>query len=228
MLLLGAILNFVRPVYLNNVPPEILGTEAAAAIYDTLVHYLRLALRIVAATMLVVAFVAWIVGPSGPARGIRSLVAKGARAIGGAGSRAGSSAVGGVNTGAAGAFAQEHVVVLRVAVVGVALLLFAVADHPSSGYVVTLLVLAVLAWLVVEFLARTAPVAVASGIPVGATGTGATSAATAVTEPVPAPVAAPAPVAVDVTSGVAGAPARTIELDPAPSRESAGRGSTGG
>jgi hypothetical protein len=183
----------------------------------------------VLAVSLFIVFLAWIVGPSGPARGIRSLTARGVRAIGGAGSKAGATATDGVNTGAAGSFAKERLVMLRVGIVAVALLLFAVADHPSAGYVVTLLVIAVVAWLAVEFLARTAPAdAVAAGAETPATPAGETG----ITEPVPETVAtatAPAgadPTTVTVPSGAA--TARTIELDVEPSRESAGHGTSGG
>jgi hypothetical protein len=110
-------------------------------------------------------------------------------------------------------------------VVGVALLLFAVADHPSSGYVIALLVLAVLAWLTVEFLARTAPVGAPLGAPLEESIPEPTS-ATAVTEPVPAPAAPSAPA--EPSAVTVGAPARTIELDTEASRESAGHGSAGG
>jgi hypothetical protein len=157
MLVLGLSLNLFRPFYLNHVPPEVLSTPAAAAIFDAMVHFLRLALRIVVVAMLAIVLVAWLVGPTRSARGLRGFTAKSARAIGSTTSKAGGSAAEGVHTGAAGLFAREHLLPLRIGIAGVAVLLIAVPDGPSSGYVITIIVLAVLAWLGVEFLARTAP-----------------------------------------------------------------------
>lgn len=157
MLLLGVSLNVVRPIYLNHVPPEILSTEAAAAIFDALVHYLRLGLRIVLVVALVVVLVAWLTGPSTLATGTRRRTTSAARTVAAAATRAGAAGTASVETGAAGTFAREHLIALRLGIGGVAVLLYAVADHPGAGYALTLLVLAVLAALVVEFLARTAP-----------------------------------------------------------------------
>lgn len=157
MLVIGVTLNLARPFYLNHVPPDVLSTPAAAALFDALVHFLRLALRIVVVVMLAIVLVAWLVGPSRSATTLRGFAVTGARALGSTTSKAGGAAIEGVNTGAVGVFARAHLIPLRIGVGGVAILLFAVADHPGAGYVITLIVLAVLGWLLVEFLARTAP-----------------------------------------------------------------------
>ena len=63
MLVLGAALNIFRPVYLNAIDPRVLPTDAAAAIYDQLVGFIRLNLRAVLVVALAVAAGAWVTGP---------------------------------------------------------------------------------------------------------------------------------------------------------------------
>ena len=66
MLLLGVGLNWFRVVYLGAIDPQQLPADAAAAVYDSLVHFIRLALRAVLVLFLAVAVIAWVTGP-GPA-----------------------------------------------------------------------------------------------------------------------------------------------------------------
>ena len=63
MLLIAAALAIVRNSYLNALPPE-RSRDANAAIFDTIVHFLRVALRSVAVIALALAFGAFFTGPS--------------------------------------------------------------------------------------------------------------------------------------------------------------------
>ena len=79
MVLLAAAMGLVRAWYLSNATGEVLPTDAALDIARTLLAPLRLAMRAVLVLGLVVALAAFLVGPSAPARWLRSL---GSRASG--------------------------------------------------------------------------------------------------------------------------------------------------
>ena len=67
MVVLAIGLLIARTIYLNSVPPSVLPTDAAAAGFDALVHFLREGLRVVLAVGLVIAIGAFITSP--PRRG---------------------------------------------------------------------------------------------------------------------------------------------------------------
>lgn len=138
MLLLGLLLNLARPLYLDAVPSDVLPGGAAAAIYDTLTHFLRLALRAVLAVSLTVALAALLMAPTGAGAAIRTAISSGLR-------RARTSA--GVDTGPIGRFLGTYQTFARVTVVAVAALVYVAVDHPTAvtalvivGVVVVLLV----------------------------------------------------------------------------------------
>ena len=64
MVVLAIGLLIARSIYLNSVPASVLPTDAAAAAFDALVHFLRQGLRVVLAVGLVIAIGAFITGPS--------------------------------------------------------------------------------------------------------------------------------------------------------------------
>ncbi|MFL6134598.1 MAG: hypothetical protein ACJ72A_17470 [Nocardioidaceae bacterium] len=161
MLLLGAILNIFRPVYLDALDGRVLSIDAAAAIYDQLVGFIRLNLRAVLVVALAVAAGAWFTGPS--ATGAREGLS---RAMG---SLRGGAEHAGLNTGPVGAFVYRSRSVIRSSVVGVAVLAYLLQDHPTGASALTILVVTVLALLVVEFLARP-PVVVATAVEAPAAG----------------------------------------------------------
>ncbi len=146
MVLLGAALNIFRPVYLNAIDPDTLPTDAAAAVYDQLVEFIRLNLRAVLVVALAVAAVAWVTGPGGAAarRGMSAAV----------GSLRGSAEHAGLRTGPVGAFAYRWRSSLRGAIAGGAALIYLLEDHPTGASALTLLVIAAVALLLLEFLAR--------------------------------------------------------------------------
>jgi hypothetical protein len=71
MAVLGALLTIGRSIYLDQIAGSNLSTDAASAFYETLVHYLRLGVRIVAGVALLVAAGAWLTGPYKSAVAIR-------------------------------------------------------------------------------------------------------------------------------------------------------------
>jgi hypothetical protein len=64
MFLTGVVLAWIRRAYLDGVPPGVLSPDAAAVIYDTLVRFLRDAIRSAALIGLFAAIGAFLTGPS--------------------------------------------------------------------------------------------------------------------------------------------------------------------
>jgi len=124
MLLLGVGLNIFRVIYLDALPSDV-DHAAAGAIYDTLVYFIRLNLRAIVVLTLAVALIAWVSGSSGAAARLRR------------------------GTTRAIASARE-----RGAVLGLALLAYVMADHPTGSFTFTVLVIAAVVLLVVELLSR--------------------------------------------------------------------------
>jgi hypothetical protein len=77
MLVLGAGLLIFRGIYLNSVPSGALPSDAAAALFDTLVRFIREALRTLLVLGLVVAIGAFFTGPSATAVATRSAIGSG-------------------------------------------------------------------------------------------------------------------------------------------------------
>ncbi|MFF2118020.1 hypothetical protein ACFVXH_11910 [Kitasatospora sp. NPDC058184] len=69
-LLLGIGLSVFRAVYLDRLPADV-DQAVAQAVYDTLVRYLRSAVRVVVTLGLLVALGAWVIGPGRWARAVR-------------------------------------------------------------------------------------------------------------------------------------------------------------
>lgn len=148
MLLLGVALNAFRLVYLDAVPTDELPTDAAAAVYDTLVWFIRLNLRAVLVLSLVVAFIAWVTGPERAPVAVRRTTG---RAVGLA--RHGSERAG-LDTGPLGVFLDTYKRPLRGAVLGIALLFYVLQDHPTGGTTIWLVVVTAVVLLIIEILAR--------------------------------------------------------------------------
>jgi hypothetical protein len=141
--------------------------DAAAAVFDTLVRFLRNGIRVIAVFGIIIALAAFLSGPSRLAVRIR----EGSRdLLGGLGRRADEA---GWDAGPVGEWVAAHKVGLRIAGVVVAFLVLFLWDTPSA---LTLLVLALLLLVylaAVEFLGRTA----APSEPSGTGGTGGTTGA---------------------------------------------------
>ena len=146
MLLLGATLNAIRPIYLDALP-ESSSPAAAGAIYDQLVSFIRMALRGVGIVGLAVAVVAWFSAPRGAGAAARRGLVGGIDGL-----RRGTTRAG-LKTGKLGLTLGQYRGPIRVAVVGIAAVGYLAQDHPTGGTAlafllgtaVVLLVLAVLA-----------------------------------------------------------------------------------
>jgi hypothetical protein len=148
MFLLGGALNAFRPVYLDAIPADQLPRDAAASIYDTLVYFIRLNLRAVLVVALAVAAGAWLSGPTAGALAVRRGLARVMAGIRGGGERVG------VSTGPVGVFAYTYRTALRAGVIGIALVVYVQAAHPTGGWTLKVLGITVAALLLLELVAR--------------------------------------------------------------------------
>ena len=112
MLVLAVALAIARGIYLNSVPQSVLPADAAAALYDTLVRFIRDGLRVLLLVGLVVAAGAFLIGPSAAAVRTRRAVGSGIGWVRARGERAG------LRTGPVGTWIGAHKTLLRVAAVG--------------------------------------------------------------------------------------------------------------
>jgi hypothetical protein len=147
MVLLGATLNGFRIVYLDSIPPEA-SQDAAAAIYDQLVGFIRLNLRAVLVLFLALAAVAWATGRSAAAVALRRTTNRALDSL-----RHRSDRVG-IRTGAFGSTLYTARTPIRIAVVTLVILAYVMAAHPTGAFTLGLLALAAIVLLVVELLAR--------------------------------------------------------------------------
>jgi hypothetical protein len=149
MLLLGGLLNVFRGVYLDNIPTATAkGPAAAAVVYDTFTHLMRLNLRAVLVVALAVAGGAWLAGSRPAPRATREAV------VGAIAWLRGGSEHMGLRTGPVGAFVYRSRGLLRGLVIGIAVLVYVLAAHPTGSWTIKVLAVTVLVLLVVEFLAR--------------------------------------------------------------------------
>ncbi|MDX6324545.1 MAG: hypothetical protein QOK15_899 [Nocardioidaceae bacterium] len=143
MLVLGVVLAVTRVYYLNAVPSDVLPSEAAGNIFDTLVRFLRSGLRAVAVLGLVVALGAYFTGQSPTAVRTRIVLARG---LGGARD---SAEAHGVQTGAFGRWTFAHKRALWIALVIAGGFTLTFWTRPTAAVVIgTALVVLVLAGLV--------------------------------------------------------------------------------
>ncbi|CAM5268053.1 hypothetical protein SGLAM104S_02517 [Streptomyces glaucescens] len=146
MILLLVALAVVRRVYLDSVPPATLPTDAAAAIYDTFVRFLRDSTRTLLVVSAITALVAYLYGPGRPARAVRAATHRGTTAAGLALHRAG------MRTGSTGRWLADHQAWTTGAVIAAGVLALVLWNHPTVAAValvigVSLAVLVVLAVL---------------------------------------------------------------------------------
>jgi hypothetical protein len=155
MLILGAGLAIARPIYLNAVPTDVLPRNAAGAVYDTLVRFLRDALRATALAGVIIAAGAFLVGGSETAVRTRGVMVRGI------GWLRGSAESMGFRSGPVGAWTYAHKRMLHIGSVIVGLAILTLVPHSTIGAVIGVTLLVVVAIGVVEFLGRP-PTAVAT------------------------------------------------------------------
>ncbi|MFC9243113.1 hypothetical protein ACFT7S_03410 [Streptomyces sp. NPDC057136] len=129
-----------RRYYLDHLPPQVQSEAAAAAVFDHLLHFLRVTLRTVIVLGVIVALGAYLVGPGGLARAVRATSERTAD------SAARWADTHGIHTGRAGTWTADYRRWLTIGVLLVLALLFALWNHPTA-LTVLLLVLVFLAVL---------------------------------------------------------------------------------
>lgn len=145
MIVIGIGLLIARHIYLNAVPTDQLPRSTAQFLFDTMVRFLRLGIRLVLLVALLVALGAWVSGPSRSAVATRRVVSSIPQTLGRK-----------LDTGPVGPFVASHAMALRVAVVALAFLLLILIDSVSVAAVITLAVIVLLLLLVIELLRASA------------------------------------------------------------------------
>ncbi len=157
LVLVGVGILIGRGIYLDKVTTPNLTRDTAQYIFDTVVRYLRLGIRLLALLALLVAFGVWVSGPGEVATRFRTFVVRGPRELG---SR--------LNAGPVGPFVDRYATALRIlviAVLGVILLLF---DSPTLVTVIVLAVICLILLLIIEMLRASAHRARTDAAPEGA------------------------------------------------------------
>jgi hypothetical protein len=140
MVVLALILVLARNWYLDNGAPENMTPQEAVGVIATVLAPLRLAMRAVLALAVVVALAAFLTGPSGAARGVRSFFRRMQDRVQG-------RMEGDRSPSAVEAWIGAHKMPLRIAVIVVAALVLAFWTYPSGAVVlgIALVVLVCLA-----------------------------------------------------------------------------------
>ncbi|MER5947391.1 hypothetical protein ABT127_15090 [Streptomyces sp. NPDC001904] len=145
-LVLGLALWIGRAVYLDALPDDV-SRPAAGAVYDTLVRFLRTAVRVVAVVGAVVALASWLSGPGRWARAVRGAW------TGAIGSVRDTLFTGGSGTfGPVGPWVHRMRTWLNLTVAAVAAAVLIAWSYPTATVVLWIAVVAVCALAVIEFL----------------------------------------------------------------------------
>jgi hypothetical protein len=128
MLLIGAALAIVRSRYLDGLPPE-RSRAANAVVFDTIVRYLRVALRSVAVIALALAFGAALTGPSRTAVVLRGWATQAAAWV-----RLGLSRLG-LHLGGLTALLAPRAAIIRAVLVALAVFVLFPPDYLNPSYV---------------------------------------------------------------------------------------------
>lgn len=140
--LIGIGLLIGRHLYLSALPGTALPQDVASSVFDTLVRYLRWGIRVIFLIGVVVAVTAWATGPSRHAVALRAGATK---------------ATGRVKSGPVGAFVASYATVLRVAIVGIAIVVLLLMDSASWATLIVVGAIVVLLLASVHVLSRSAP-----------------------------------------------------------------------
>ena len=148
MLVLGAGLTIARSIYLNSVPNNVLPSDAAAVMFDTLVRFIRQALRTLLVVGLVVAIGAFLTGPSVTAVRTRHAFSSGLAWVRTSGEHAG------LRTGPVGRWTYAHRTALRVCAVALAALIFVFWGQPTGVVVIVIVILLLVVLGLIELIGR--------------------------------------------------------------------------
>ncbi|MEU9387913.1 hypothetical protein AB0D38_46445, partial [Streptomyces sp. NPDC048279] len=148
--ILGIGLSVFRVIYLDRLPAGV-SPDAAAAVYDTLVRFLRTTVRTVVALAVVVALGCWLTGPGRYAGLVRRLWSSGIGAVRTTADHAG------LRTGPVAPFVRRHRTWIDWLLVAVSLLVYLLWSYPTGWVVVGIALCLLFALAVVEFLAEPEP-----------------------------------------------------------------------
>jgi hypothetical protein len=151
MFVLTALLLIFRGVYLNSVPNSKLPADAAAALFDTLVRFIRQGLRTLLVLGLILAAAAFLIGSSVSAVRTRAAFSSGLRWLRERGELAG------LRTGPVGQWTYAHRRALRIGAVGLAVLIFVFWGRPTASVVIVLAVLLLVVLGLIELIGRPPP-----------------------------------------------------------------------
>ena len=140
-----------RGIYLGSVPSSKLPADAAAALFDTLVGFIKEALRTVLVVGLVVAAGAFLAGPSVTAVRTREAFAHGLGRVRRGGEHAG------VRTGPVGTWTYAHRRALRISAVALAALVFIFWGLPTAVVVIVIAVLLLVVLGLIELIGSKPP-----------------------------------------------------------------------
>ncbi|MGX4738190.1 hypothetical protein ACI1MP_21290 [Kitasatospora griseola] len=143
--LLGIGLTVFRALYLDRLPTDV-DQAAAAAIYDTLVRYLRAAVRMLLALGIVIALAAWLTGSGRRAGWVRQLWQAGLGAVRRAAERIG------MRLGPVGRFVHRRKAWLGWGAVVVAAIVLLTWGYPTAVVVLWIAVVLLAVLAVLEFL----------------------------------------------------------------------------
>jgi hypothetical protein len=148
MALLAVGLAIGRWFYSNSLPPAVQRPDVAVTLYDQFVSLLRVELRVGLVLGLLVAIIAFFAGGTPAARSVRETSGRGVAWVRGLGDRHG------VGTGAFGVWLYEQRTLIRVVVIGIAVLVLVLADDVTGRYVATVAIVALLVLGVITLLSR--------------------------------------------------------------------------
>jgi hypothetical protein len=151
MLVPAAGLQIFRGIYLNGVPSNVLPADAAAALFDTVVRFIKQGLRTVLVVGLVVAAGAFLTGPSVTAVRTRGAFGSGLSWLRQSGEHAG------LRTGPVGTWTYAHRRALRVCAVALAALVFVFLGQPTAAAVIVIVVLLLVVLGLIELIGSRPP-----------------------------------------------------------------------
>ncbi|SES48222.1 hypothetical protein SAMN04487983_106739 [Streptomyces sp. yr375] len=142
-LVVAIVLVVARRYYLDHLPPQVQSKAAAAAVFDTLLRFLKVSLRTAIVLGVIIALGAYLIGPGRLPRAVRGTSERAA------GSAAQWAYAHQVRTGRVGTWTQAHRRWIALAALLIVAVVFAFWNHPTALTIVLLVVilLAVLALL---------------------------------------------------------------------------------
>ncbi|WP_163552615.1 hypothetical protein [Candidatus Frankia alpina] len=159
VLLVG--LAVMRQVYLDSVPSDTQPRDAAAAIYDTLVRFLRDSALTWLTIAVIIVVVGYLYGPGRGARAVRSGAVHATGAVGRAATRVG------VRTGGAGRWLDRHRRLISGIVIGAGALALALWNSPTPSSVALVILVVVVALAALGVLAAAGTTQPEPASPVG-------------------------------------------------------------